>query len=284
MGLTLPSQNRIKQQAKEHERFRKYCVGVAQWIHRADMRMRLGLLQDKATIDKQIAREAAEAQAKKHKHSHPTVKTEAQSKLDEIAVSREKDKARDAAKEEAKNAKVTKRKIKPLSEAAAIETGANFVAETFVFSVALGVLFLQDQWSRSKKSSQDEKEAEALAALKADNQTYRTSVLELEKEVLRLRAKDPDFKGPNKRLLPRELWDQQDEGIISPEPKKSGWFSGLLSWSSQESERDERQKPIDNPKLKSDMNPKESSAPPSSREQTQNKTQKIVEATSNVSR
>ena len=250
--------------------------------------MRLGLLQDRATIDKQIAREAAEAQAKKHKHPHPTVKTEAQSKLDEIAVSREKDKAREAAKEEAKNAKVTKRKIKPLSEAAAIETGANFVAETFVFSVALGVLFLQDQWSKSKKSSQDEKEAEALAALQADNQTYRTSVLELEKEVLRLRAKDLDFKGPNKRLLPRELWDQQDEGIISPEAKKSGWFSGLLSWSSQGSKQDELQKPINSSTSKSGTDPEQpsapSSAPSSSREQAQNDTQKIIGATSNVNR
>ena len=248
------------------------------------MRMRLGLLQDRVTIDKQIAREAAEAQAKKHKHPHPTVKTEAQSKLDEIAVSREKDKAREAAKEEAKNAKVTKRKIKPLSEAAAIETGANFVAETFVFSVALGVLFLQDQWSKSKKSSQDEKEAEALAALQADNQTYRTSVLELEKEVLRLRAKDPDFKGPNKRLLPRELWDQQDEVIISPEAKKSGWFSGLLSWSSQGSKQDELQKPVNSSMSKSGTDPEQSAAPSSSREQAQNDTQKIVGATSNVNR
>ena len=195
--------------------------------------MRLGLLQDRATIDKQIAREAAEAQAKKHKHSHPTVKTEAQTKLDEIAANREKDKAKDAVKEEVKAKKNPRPKIKPLSEAAAIETGANFVAETFVFSVALGVLFLQDQWSRSKKSSQEEQEAEALAALKADNQTYRTSILELEKEVLRLRAKDPEFKGPNKRLLPKELWDSQSEELELRERKKSGWLSWLPTWSSK---------------------------------------------------
>ena len=238
-------QNSIKQQAKEHERFRKYCVGVAQWIHRADMRMRLGLLQDRATIDKQIAREAAEAQAKKHKHNHPTVQTEAQSKLDQVAANRDRDKAKEAAKEDAKMTKVAKRKIKPLTEAAAIETGANFVAETFVFSVALGVLFLQDQWSKSKQSSKDEEEAEALAALKADNQTYRTSMLELEKEVLRLRAKDPDFKGPNKRLLPKELWDQQGVDLETLEPKKSLWSSMVSSWPFKARPgRDERPKSI----------------------------------------
>lgn len=194
------------------------------------MRMRLGLLQDRATIDRQIAREAAEAQAKKHKHNHPTVKTEAQSKIDEVAANRDKDRAKEAAKDDAKATKAAKRRIKPLSEAVAIETGANFVAETFVFSVALGVLFLQDQWSKSKQSSKDEEEAEALAALKADNKTYRTSVLELEKEVLRLRAKDPDFKGSHKRLLPKELWDQEGEDIEIPEPKKSLWSSMISSW------------------------------------------------------
>lgn len=81
------------------------------------MRFRLGLLQDRAVLEKQAAREAAEAQAKKHKSKAPTVKTEAQSKADEAAETRSKenlDKAGETRKEP---------KIRPLSEAKAIDVG-----------------------------------------------------------------------------------------------------------------------------------------------------------------
>ena len=81
------------------------------------MRFRLGLLQDSAALEKQAAREVAEAQAKKHKSEAPTVKTEAQTKADEVAEARSKD--LDKAKEQRK-----KPKIRPLSEAKAIDVGA----------------------------------------------------------------------------------------------------------------------------------------------------------------
>ena len=81
------------------------------------MRFRLGLLQDSAALEKQAAREAAEAQAKKHKSEAPTVKTEAQTKADEVAEARSKD-SFDKAKEPRK-----KPKIRPLSEAKAIDVG-----------------------------------------------------------------------------------------------------------------------------------------------------------------
>ena len=111
-------QNRIKAQARDHERFRRVCVSFAQGIHRWDMRFRLGLLQDSAALDRQAAREAAEAQAKKHKSEAPTVKTEAQTKADDAAESRSKE-SLDKAKEQKK-----KPKIRPLSEAKAIDVGA----------------------------------------------------------------------------------------------------------------------------------------------------------------
>ena len=82
------------------------------------MRFRLGLLQDSAALEKQAAREAAEAQAKKHKSEAPTVKTEAQTKADEAAEARSKD-SLGKAKEPKKIPK-----IRPLSEAKAIDVGA----------------------------------------------------------------------------------------------------------------------------------------------------------------
>lgn len=116
-GLIPRHQNRIKAQAREHERFRRVCVNFAQGIHRWDMRFRLGLLQDSAALEKQAAREAAEAQARKHKSEAPTVKTEAQTKADEAAEARSKDSI-GKTKEQKKLPK-----IRPLSEAKAIDVG-----------------------------------------------------------------------------------------------------------------------------------------------------------------
>ena len=118
LNLYSATQNRIKAQAREHERFRHVCVNFAQRIHRWDVRFRLGLLQDSAALEKQAARQAAEAQAKKHKHEAPTVKTEAQTKADEAAgAARSKDHL-DKLKEQRKLPRV-----KPLSEAKAIDVG-----------------------------------------------------------------------------------------------------------------------------------------------------------------
>lgn len=96
------------------------------------MRFRLGLLQDTAAIEKQIAKDAAEA--KKHKNDAPTVKTEAQAKADDAKAKEAKDKE----KESGEKASARKPKIRPLSEAKAIDLGANFVSESFLFVVRLG--------------------------------------------------------------------------------------------------------------------------------------------------
>ena len=58
------------------------------------MRLRLGLLQDTEAIDKQIAREAEEAQARKHRLEAPTVRTEAEQKAYEKETAEEKKKAK----------------------------------------------------------------------------------------------------------------------------------------------------------------------------------------------
>ncbi|KAA1475833.1 OPA3-domain-containing protein [Dentipellis sp. KUC8613] len=90
--LAKPISNRIKTQAKEHERFRNICVSLAQTVYRYEFRMRTNLLGEPA------------------KH------------------------------------------IRPLSEARAIENGANFIAEGFLFSVA-AALILGETWRSSRSSS-----------------------------------------------------------------------------------------------------------------------------------
>jgi hypothetical protein len=109
------------------------------------MRMRLGLLQDPAVIDRQIAKEVAAAEAARRREQAPTVKTEEETKADE-ALS---DKDREAIKKKAEAAR--KPRIRPLSEAKAIETGANFVAEAFIFSVGIMVI-VAEQWRQRWKA------------------------------------------------------------------------------------------------------------------------------------
>jgi hypothetical protein len=95
------------------------------------MRFRLGLLQDTAAIERQIAKDAAEHNAKKHKLEIPTVKTEAQMKADEAADAKRKD----GGEKPKESSSSKKPKIRPLSEAKAIDLGANFVSESFLFVV-----------------------------------------------------------------------------------------------------------------------------------------------------
>jgi len=75
-----PIAARLKQQAQQHESFKNFCISLAQWSHRTEVRLRTGLLG-----------------------------------------------------ENPKN-------IRPLSEARAIQNGAESLAEGFLFAVAAGLI------------------------------------------------------------------------------------------------------------------------------------------------
>ncbi|KAL8718065.1 MAG: hypothetical protein Q9225_004759 [Loekoesia sp. 1 TL-2023] len=183
------------------------------------MRLRLGLLQDHAAIEKQIAREAAEAQAKKHKQEIPTVKTEAQTKADEANVATEK--ARGAEKAKA----ASKPRIRPLSEAKAIDAGANFASETFLLSVGIGLIVFERWWSSRKETTRREDVSDRITELEESEKSARRALVELEKEILRLRAKTGEHKSSN-RILPREVWEREE---LEEEESKAK-ATGLLSW------------------------------------------------------
>lgn len=140
------------------------------------MGMRLGILHDAAAQERMHAREAAEAAAKKKAAETPTVKTEAQIKEEEAAAAEDK--------KNADKPKPYKPKIRPLSESRAIELGANFIAESFVFLVALGCIFAERIYSGRKESTRRDELADRLEALEArvDKVPY------LESEIQRLRA------------------------------------------------------------------------------------------------
>ena len=96
---------------------------MAQALHRFDMRLRLGTVRDSTATQRQAA---AEAEVKKHIPASPTVKTEAAAKAEESALAKAKTAAEEAAKPR-------HYRIRPLSESKAIESGANFISESFLF-------------------------------------------------------------------------------------------------------------------------------------------------------
>lgn len=188
------------------------------------MRWRLGLLQDAAAVERQAAKEAAAEAAKKHKHSSiPTVKTETQMKAEEEAAAR-------AAKEASEPPKPRPRpKIRPLSEAKAIESGATFISETFLFSVAAGLLLFESWRSRRKESNRRDDVAERLNDLEESENAARRALVELEREVLRLRAKEGNSKSANSkngRILPREIYEEKEEEKEEP----TGIFARISAW------------------------------------------------------
>jgi hypothetical protein len=128
------------------------------------MRLRLGLLQDQAAIERQIAKEAAEHKAKTARKAAeaeiPTVRTKAQAEAAEAAEKAEK---------ENPSAPPAKRKpkIRPLSEAKAIDSGANFISEGFLFSVGLGLIVFETARSRRKENKRRDDVAERIAELEA---------------------------------------------------------------------------------------------------------------------
>ena len=221
--------NRIKAQAQEHEKFRRLCISFAQSVHRVDMRLRLGLLQDAKSIERQIAREAAEVQAKKHKLEIPTVKTEAQTKADEAAAVKTKEKG---AEKPSKAAAVPKPKIRPLSESKAIDSGATFVSESFLFMVGLSLILFENWRSRRKETSRREDVADRINELEERRKVDRKAIVELEKEILRLRAKTGKGASAGRRIIPKELWDSEAEEQ-QEEVQPQGWFSWIRGGQSQ---------------------------------------------------
>ncbi|KAL8742450.1 MAG: hypothetical protein Q9184_008254, partial [Pyrenodesmia sp. 2 TL-2023] len=166
-----------------------------------------------------IAREAADAQARRQKQEMPTVKTEAQAKADEASITAEKGKGPEKAKVSSKP------KIRPLSEAKAIDAGANFVSESFLLSVGIGLVVFERWWSSRRETSRREDVAERIGELEESEKTARRALVELEKEILRLRAKAGEGKS-SKRILPKEVWEVEEREEEEPMTK----VAGFLSW------------------------------------------------------
>ncbi|KAE8149700.1 optic atrophy 3 protein-domain-containing protein [Aspergillus avenaceus] len=218
--LSKPIANHIKAQAREHERFRKICVSMAQALHRFDMRLRLGAVRDTAASQR---RAAAEAALRKHKPTSPTVKTATEAKAEEEAVA----KAKAAAEEAAKPA--PKPHIRPLSESKAIESGATFISEAFLFIVGGGLIVFESFRSRRKESTRREDVETRLVELEKSEKAAREALLAVEKELLAQKAKHGDLSKSSSRILPREVWDVE-KPTEEAQPDEPGWWGWVTSY------------------------------------------------------
>lgn len=178
------------------------------------MRLRLGLLRDTASIDKQIAKEAAEAKARKQKAEAPTAKTETQTKADDAA----KEKSRSGS--DSKSSAAPKARIRPLSEAKAIDSGANFISEAFLFFVGASVILFESWRARRKETSRRLDVAERINELEDRDRASRHALIELEKEILRLRVIEAKGSAASKtRILPKEVLELEEQDEKDAEEK-----------------------------------------------------------------
>jgi hypothetical protein len=167
------------------------------------MRMRLGLLQDPAVIDRQIKKELQVAEAARQKAATPTVMTEAEMKADEALTEKEREAIRKKAEER------TKPRIRPLSEQKAIEMGANFAAETFIFAVGIGVI-LVEQWRQRRKA-------------RNARDDIREDLEEMQNELKAVKAELEEMKTRHPEPAPSGLlgfWKGSGKSEVKKEPSK----------------------------------------------------------------
>ena len=155
------------------------------------MRMRLGLLQDQEVIDRQIKKEAEAAEARRRSAEAPTVMTEAQMKEHEKMTKEEKKKIKESHKP----------RIRPLSENKAIEAGANFVSEAFIFAVGAAIILFESWRSGRKEKGRRNEVAERLDALQEEVE----KISNLEAEILRLRAENEEMSKKSSTKLVERL-------------------------------------------------------------------------------
>jgi hypothetical protein len=198
---------------------------MAQTLHRIDMRLRLGLLRDTTAIEQQAAKEAAEAEARKFKPKTPTVKTEADVKAEGEAIQQAKQKAIEHAKSRPPP------RIRPLSESKAIDSGANFISETFLFLVAGGLIVFESWRSRRKETTRREDVQDRLNELEQSERAARRALAVLETELLDLKAQQGKKPAKGiKRLLPSDVWEVEEPQETDAKDDDKDWMSRTWSW------------------------------------------------------
>jgi len=149
------------------------------------------------------------------------VKTKAETKAEEAAVTKAKEKAVETVKQQPLP------RIRPLSESKAIDSGANFISEAFLFAVAGGLIVFESWRSRRKESSRREDVQDRLNELERAEKTTREALVAFEKEVMELKAKNENIPPTDiKRLPPQDVVVEEENAKLSAD---QGWLSRMPS-------------------------------------------------------
>lgn len=174
------------------------------------MRLRLGILRDSAAIEKadQAEREWHKKEAAKRlrereaKRSAATSPSSSNLPLPPRSVVHHITGGEAAAARAGKELSKKPPRIRPLSESKAIENGANFISEFFLFTVAGGLILFEQIRSRRKEASRRDMVADRLEELEERNLADEERLKRLEEQtregedrVLRLEEENWRLKG-----------------------------------------------------------------------------------------
>ena len=120
-------------------------------------------------------------QARKHKHDLPLSST---SNGVEQVVPKDLESSKDQSKEKAKLS--IKPRIRPLSETKAIDRGANFISEAFLFMVAGSLILFESLRARRRETNRREDVADRLSELEEKQQLALSTISRLRTELARL--------------------------------------------------------------------------------------------------
>lgn len=159
------------------------------------MRMRLGLLRESNPPDKPSTKEA-----------EPEDRTGSRQEISKTGKERQstersdsKDRTTSQKTKDTKDSRSKSVRIRPLSEAKAIDTGANFISETFLFLVGGGLILFESWRSRRKENIRREDVAERLEKLEALDHArdvaHEKEITALQREIERLKANNVKGEG-----------------------------------------------------------------------------------------
>ena len=256
---------RIKSQARDHPRFRRVCINIAQRLHRVDVRLRLGLLRDSPPSFTSSPLTAAAATGS---GTRRVVVAATESRVrSNIPVPRGQETGTmnlpHAASptphpSPATSAAVSKHRIRPLSESKAIDLGANFLSEAFLFCVAASVILVESLRSRRKEATRRDAVQERLSLLEARKRQDEQRIRELENRVATLEGR----AAPSRHWVPTPLWEP------SADQERSWW---LWRRAPEEPDKSEAEKggQAETPQLAQPLPPPPPPPPPPEKPQTE---------------
>jgi myosin-1 len=201
------------------------------------MRLRLGLLHDtSANIEKAEKAEALRRHneaVRKMKESEAIYPGDTGQVRSDVPAPLQKP-ADGAAKEAAK---VAAPRIRPLSESKAIDAGANFISEFFLFSVAGTLIFIEALRSKRKETTRRDTIQERLDLLEArkrqdqerleeqerEREELKSRVLALEEQLWRSAGGKGEFPGARAGSTTVRLWQPTPLWESKGGPEKSFW-------------------------------------------------------------